>query len=329
MSLLPKISIVTPSFNQGQFIEETIVSVLNQNYPNLEYIVIDGGSTDNTIDIIKKYKKYITYWVSEPDRGQTHAINKGFKKCTGDVFNWLNSDDYLEPDALFTIGNLFKDKKTSVLAARERRVDKHGRELNVSQGTTIYPDLSNTVGRCHLDQASTYFRKSLLNEVFPLSEELHYLMDAHMWMQFLLAYGKGNVKQMDKIIVNFRIHDKSKTVAEKDKFRIDKNSIENSLLNLIGKNNEINRVLKSRPVGIDYSPKWVIKQELKVDKVICHFALRSLQDFYLRGDFHNALVCLNYIRTNHPFLFSENNLSRFALKLRVTKKLPLAHKMFR
>src|ERR1700733_14532761 len=98
--IYPKISIVTPSYNKGQYIEQTIQSVLDQNYPNLEYIIIDGGSTDNTIEIIEKYAPYLKYWVSEKDKGQANAINKGLQYCTGEIFNWLNSDDYLEPDSL-------------------------------------------------------------------------------------------------------------------------------------------------------------------------------------------------------------------------------------
>src|SRR5687767_11548136 len=88
----PRITIVTPSFNQAQFLEETIRSVLLQGYPNLEYIIIDGGSTDKSVDIIKKYEQWLAYWVSEPDRGQSDAINKGFEKATGEVFAWINSD---------------------------------------------------------------------------------------------------------------------------------------------------------------------------------------------------------------------------------------------
>jgi len=102
-----KISIITPSYNQGQFLEETIISVLNQDYPNLEYIIIDGGSTDKSVEIIKKYEKYLTYWVSEKDRGQTHAINKGFIKSSGSILNWLNSDDLLVPGAINSVSKAF------------------------------------------------------------------------------------------------------------------------------------------------------------------------------------------------------------------------------
>lgn len=109
MQNYPKISIVTPSYNQGQYIEETILSVIGQNYPNLEYIIIDGGSTDNTVEIIKKYEKHLAYWVSEADKGMYHAIQKGFEQSTGEIMAWINSDDLFVSNSFFTIAKVFID----------------------------------------------------------------------------------------------------------------------------------------------------------------------------------------------------------------------------
>jgi len=107
----PRFSIVTPSYNQGDYLEETILSVLEQNYPNLEFIIIDGGSTDNSIDILHKYDSNLSYWISEPDRGQTHAINKGLAQSTGEIWSYLNSDDLLCPGALKRVAEEFADPK--------------------------------------------------------------------------------------------------------------------------------------------------------------------------------------------------------------------------
>ena len=107
MSKSPKITLVTPCFNSAKYIEQTILSIIKQDYENLEYIIIDGGSTDGTVEIIQKYEDKIAYWVSEPDNGQSEAINKGIAKATGDIFNWVNADDYLESNALSQVAKAF------------------------------------------------------------------------------------------------------------------------------------------------------------------------------------------------------------------------------
>src|SRR5882672_3579012 len=126
----PTISIVTPSYNQGSYLEKTILSVLDQEYPNIEYIVIDGGSTDNSVDIIKKYEKHLKYWVSEQDRGQSNAINKGFSHATGDLLAWLNSDDYYMPGALWTLATMaMANPEASAFVGTGRVVDETGNIL--------------------------------------------------------------------------------------------------------------------------------------------------------------------------------------------------------
>ena len=123
----PRVSIVTPSYNHGQFIEETIRSVLLQGYPNIEYIIIDGGSSDETLDIIRKYEPWLTHWVSEPDMGQSHAINKGFARCSGDVVAWLNSDDEYLPGTLGIVGHYMeKNPAADIVFGDQEEMDENG-----------------------------------------------------------------------------------------------------------------------------------------------------------------------------------------------------------
>ncbi len=184
-SLLPKVSIVTPSFNQGQFIEETIRSVLLQGYPNLEYIIIDGGSTDNSVEIIKKYSSWLTYWVSEKDRGQSHAINKGLDRCTGEVFNWINSDDRLAPGALTEVGNLWSKSQPHLLVGRGIVLES-GSQCVIHDWYPKAPVEPLDFIRPHhvvMAQPSTFFSTRLLKDVGKLREDLHYVMDWEVYLR--------------------------------------------------------------------------------------------------------------------------------------------------
>jgi len=209
----PKISIVTPSFNQGQYIEQTICSVLNQGYPNLEYIIIDGGSTDNTVEIIKKYESKLAYWVSEPDLGQSDAINKGLKYCTGDIFNWINSDDWYEPNALFNVANAFMNNSTAqFVSGYENRIEETGM-INLYTGTYLKPSIEETIDLCEVAQPSTFFKLDTIKKVHGVSEDLHYIFDAEMWVKLLLQYGQNHFVKIKMVLVNFRLHADSKTVS--------------------------------------------------------------------------------------------------------------------
>lgn len=216
--MLPKISIVTPSFNQGEFIEQTIDSVLSQKYSNLEYIIIDGGSTDNTVEIIKKYSTHLTHWVSEPDRGQSDAINKGLKLSTGDVFNWLNSDDYYETNTLEVVGNQFLQKDCLVLCGKSRIFNESGTK-HFSTGTDIYKgNLAKTIGWARIDQPETFIRKQLLDQIGYVNEQLDYVMDKELWMRILFHIDLKNIYTLDTILANFRLHPTSKSVAASSHF---------------------------------------------------------------------------------------------------------------
>jgi glycosyltransferase involved in cell wall biosynthesis len=206
----PRISIVTPTFNQANFLEKTILSILNQGYPNLEYIIIDGGSSDETVDIIRKYESRISYWVSEPDKGQSDAINKGLKVCSGDIFNWINSDDFLEPGALEKVAREFL-RGYDVVCGRSRVILYPEMEEQQEAGTIPLSSVEKTIGwvKCH--QPATFFNFHLLKALLPLSEKLHYTMDQELWIKFLLKYGQEKIKTFPTIIVNFLVHRNSKT----------------------------------------------------------------------------------------------------------------------
>lgn len=190
----PRITVVTPSFNQARFLETTLRSVLDQNYPALEYRVVDGGSTDGSVDILRRYADRLDSWVSERDRGQAHAINKGFAGSTGDILCWLNSDDYFAPGALHRVAELMQDPSLMAVAGGHIRVHADGTPpmlLHAHPPRGKVWNRRNLLRYWHpygIHQASVFWRRQVHESVGPLREDLHLVLDFEFWARMTRRY---------------------------------------------------------------------------------------------------------------------------------------------
>ncbi len=225
----PKISIVTPSYNQAQFLERTILSVLNQNYPNLEYIVMDGGSTDNSVEIIKRYSNQLSHWESGPDKGQAAAIAKGFASSSGTILGWLNSDDMLMPNALINAAKAFMaSSEICAVTGRCVIIDTDGKPFSVSipimrcwrsmlyLGTGFY-------------QMATFWKKSAYEAVGQLNTEMHFSFDADLFLR-LRKYGR--IEAINSYLAAYRSHKESKTTTNQRIMRSENRMIQKRYSNV-------------------------------------------------------------------------------------------------
>ena len=260
-----KISIITPSYNQGEFIEQTIRSVVeDQNYDNIEYIVIDGGSTDQTINILNEYDDKIAYWVSEPDQGQTNAINKGYQKATGDVITWLCSDDYYEPNILDEIISKFNNNPNINLICGDRRTFGFGIQDTLYPGLLIKSSIEENICSGQFDQPPSFFRKECWDRIFPLNEALNVFMDLEMWLRYLVIYGTDQLWHLEKHIANGRFHADSKSVTQTVECRKVRNAICCDLYEKIGVGDELEKELK-KIARKPYKGAWKIEQEFNIE----------------------------------------------------------------
>jgi len=252
----PKISIVTPSYNQAEFLERTIFSVLNQNYPNLEYIIIDGGSTDGSVEIIKKYEKYLTYWVSEKDEGQSAAISKGFKKSTGKILAWLNSDDTYLPETFCEIAkNFSRNSGVDLIFGNIYFIDgsdKRIRELRFTEfdfSTLIYEG-----GNLH--QTGTFWTRKIYDKVGGLNSNYKFCMDYDFFCRVAKV---GKLCHVRDFLANFRMHANAKS----------------STISYIGQK-------EHKEIMRRYIPKDLNKWNLRYKKIIC--IARRFYKYVMQGD---------------------------------------------
>ncbi len=291
----PKITVITPSYNQGAHIEQTILSILNQGYPNLEYIVIDGKSTDNTLEIIAKYQSKIIdkilYFVSEKNNGLNDATNKGLSMATGEIISILNAGDYYEPYALFKVATTFTSERINVVCGRGRvfkDTQATQETIRITEGADVFAyNLAKTIGWTGFNQPEIFFRKTVIDKMGFLNINLDTFVATDWWIRYLFVFGVENIIKTMDLLVNVRENNISETeILTKKTAQI------------------INRdtfyyLLASRLRLYDYS--YVIKNNsvLKPD-----FDIQNTDDYHNDTDAHLSLKSLNYfalLRANEAF----------------------------
>ena len=213
-STFPLVSIVTPSFNQARYLEATIQSVISQDYVRLEYIIMDGGSTDGSVDIIKKYEDKLAWWVSEKDQGQTDAINKGFSRAKGEILAWINSDDTYEPGAISSAVNvLLAHPEIGLVYGNANYINVDGNIIG--HFPAAQTDLARLRrGYVHIPQQTAFFRGDLWRSVGPLDPSFYFAMDYDLWVRLAL---RSQVKYNPQTWANFRLHTSGKTISADDR----------------------------------------------------------------------------------------------------------------
>jgi glycosyltransferase involved in cell wall biosynthesis len=293
----PKITIVTPSYNQGMFLEETIRSVLLQGYPNLEYIIIDGGSTDQSVEIIRKYEPWLAYWVSEKDKGQADAINKGWQHSSGDFLGWLNSDDLLTPGCLETEARYFVDHpEVGFVFGDMVRIDKDSVQFAVETFRDF--DIVDIVKRAGwISQQGNLMRKSVFEQVGPLDISLHFMMDLDLWFRAGLVCRFGYINQP---VACFRRHDTAKTATRMDLAAEDIITVYTKLFNAPHLPDKL-LLIKKEAWGSAY--------------------LNAAERHFMAGDLSSSWSCLGYAFQNYPKALFSRRQMKFVLKLAIASAM--------
>jgi glycosyltransferase involved in cell wall biosynthesis len=312
----PKITIITPSFNQGHYIEETILSVINQNYPNLEYIIIDGGSKDETVEIIKKYEKHISCWISEPDKGQSDAINKGLKIVTGDIVNWLNSDDYLAEGALIEVARQFMQNKNALcVAGASIIISSRGEELRCTTGSWVdFSSKTKTLSKLIIEQPATFFKTEAVNKMGDLNAVLHFVMDKEWWLKFLIQFDLQNIVKINFPLVYFRLHEQSKTVSQQVLFPEDHATLLYSLCKLKNFDSDARLLAMKYKINTSYYFDEALGNQIPagdVKQMVYDFFIKYYSNIYSSLDF---ALAKEFLRIYPDYPVNSDYITRFNFK---------------
>ena len=323
---LPKISIVTPSFNQGKYIEDTIESVVSQNYPNLEYIIIDGGSSDETLEIIKKHEKNISHWVSESDKGQTHAINKGFKLSTGDICTWINSDDLIYNDALWTVAEHFsKDEELEFIHGRGLYFDDKGNEWKADKNLDNL-EIRYITHFCYDLQPSTYYRRRIFDIIGYLDESYILQMDAEFFMRVGL---NCKIKKVKDLLSKFREHTLRKSNLLLHQERIEKEFFRrySKILRSFDFTDDLIKCAKDLKVYYHEEGKYPVLKSFnrnQLEHSFFIFLVMVMEGKYLRGDYDGTKKLIRYLEHDSSPSFGKNKtISKIRRRLHFEPFLPL------
>jgi len=248
----PRVSIITPSYNQGQYIEETIRSVLLQGYPNLEYVIIDGASTDGTFDVIRKYEPFLTYSVCEPDRNTEEAINKGWKRCTGEIVAWIGSDDVYEPLAIANaVRTLLSQPEAPFCYGDSKVTDGDGNVTRVHRPGGPF-SMGELLRSCYFHEPTVLIRNHALERVGGLNERLRYLSDWDLWLRLC---GHGTPAYVPQCLAQVRMWEGCKTFNTRGYGRLERALV---LLRMLGERRFSEELAPSVRSAVKYHyRKWV------------------------------------------------------------------------
>lgn len=291
-----KITIVTPSLNQASYINQTIQSVINQKYSNIEYFIYDGKSDDGTAEIIQSYQSEIAYWESCKDKGQSNAINKGIMRSSGHFVGWINSDDYYNPNSIQIIWSVLNCCATINCVIGKIKYFYQDKPESYYSDNPIMESVEKTAGYGRIPQAAMFFSKEAYNYIGLLNENLHYCMDLEWWIKYLLVFGVANIGQTNQIIANFRMHSFSKTVSQNKGFEIERDSIYYSIAKQLGLERQANTLYKIGKINESYCFIFPCKMMTETaKKMIDYFLLLRGDEFYAAFERNKAFYCFSSI----------------------------------